>query len=103
MYASVVYLIAKYYEMFAFSPPFFLSKKWVHIILNFVKSCYIDCSAFSVNFSTCQFGFHVLEYYLVVNNSTFEHLSPPFFLSKKWVHIILNFVKSCFNPIYYEV
>jgi hypothetical protein len=23
IYASVVYLIAKYYEMFAFSPPFF--------------------------------------------------------------------------------
>ena len=27
---------------------------------------YIDHLAFSVNFSNCQFGFPVLEYYLVV-------------------------------------
>ena len=27
---------------------------------------YIDCLAFSVNFSNCQFGFHVLKYYLAV-------------------------------------
>ena len=27
---------------------------------------YFDCLAFSVNFSNCQFGFHVLEYYLAV-------------------------------------
>jgi hypothetical protein len=39
-YASVVYLIAKYYEMFAFSPPFFRPMKWAHIILNFVDSCF---------------------------------------------------------------
>jgi hypothetical protein len=36
IYASVVYLIAKYYEMFAFSAPFFRPIKWAHIILNFV-------------------------------------------------------------------
>ena len=27
---------------------------------------YIDCLAFFVNFSNCQFGFHVLKYYLAV-------------------------------------
>ena len=40
IYASVVYLIAKYYEMFTFSPPFFRPIKSVHIILNFVNSCF---------------------------------------------------------------
>ena len=40
MYASVVYLIAKYYEMFTFSPPFFRPIKSVHIIPNFVNSCF---------------------------------------------------------------
>jgi hypothetical protein len=35
---------------------------------------YIDRLAFSVNFSNCQFGFPVLEYYLVCK-STFAHLA----------------------------
>ena len=30
------------------------------------KKIIFDCLAFSVNFSNCQFEFHVLEYYLAV-------------------------------------
>jgi hypothetical protein len=29
--------------------------------------------------------------------------NPPFFCPIKWIHIILNLVNSCFNPINYEV
>jgi hypothetical protein len=40
VYASFVYLIAKYYEMFAFATPPFRLIKRVHIILNIVNSCF---------------------------------------------------------------
>ena len=40
IYASVVCLISKYYEMFASKPsPLFCLIKWVHSILNFVNLC----------------------------------------------------------------
>jgi hypothetical protein len=51
---------------------------------------YIDCLAFSVHFSNCQFGFPVLEYYLVVK----VHLHIWLTLTVKkimWKHIFIEF------------
>jgi hypothetical protein len=50
---------------------------------------YIDRLAFSVNFSNCQFGFPVLEYYLVVK----VHLYIWLTLTVKkiiWKHIFIT-------------
>jgi hypothetical protein len=51
---------------------------------------YIDRLAFSVNFSNCQFGFPILEYYLVVK----VHLHIWLTLTVKqimWKHIFIEF------------
>jgi hypothetical protein len=51
---------------------------------------YIDRLAFSVNFSNCQFGFPVLEYYLIAK----VHLHICLTLTVKnimWKHIFIEF------------
>jgi hypothetical protein len=51
---------------------------------------YIDRLAFFVNISNCQFGFPVLEYYLIVN----VHLNIWLTLTVKnimWKHIFIEF------------
>ena len=40
--------------------------KMGHCRKNVFHPLFLICIAFSVNFSNCQFGFHVLEYYLAV-------------------------------------
>ena len=51
---------------------------------------YIDRFAFSVNFSNCQFGFPVLEYYLVVE--VHLHIWLTFTVNKMmWKHIFIEF------------
>jgi hypothetical protein len=39
---------------------------YTNLVIEPSQDNYIDCLAFSVKFSNCQFGFHILEYYLAV-------------------------------------
>ena len=51
---------------------------------------YIDRLAFSFNFSNCQFGFPVLEYYLVVK--VHLHIWLTLTVNKSmWKHIFIEF------------
>jgi hypothetical protein len=50
----------------------------------------MTCLAFSVNFSNCQFGFHVLEYYMAVTVHLNTQLTQA--VAKiMWKHIFIEF------------